>query len=157
MWFERDRRGVHSMGMDARGQRRYFTAETIAAVEDLPTAELEALHDALAELEADVLVDYDPEDEAIDHGVEDDFRMVLPPADVAFPTITADTAEGFVAAVTAHVEGLPKRWRLDASALAFELVGTTLAPYRAEQRARRSATWRLTARRQRGSRRVRRR
>lgn len=157
MWFERDRRGVHSMGMDARGQRRYFTAETIAALEALPPSELEAVDDALAELEADVLVDYDPEDETIDHGAEDGFRMALPPADVAFPTITADTAEAFVAAITAHVEGLPKRWRLDASALAFELVGTVLAPYRAEQRARRSATWRLTARRQRGSRRVRRR
>lgn len=157
MWFERDRRGVHSMGMDARGQRRYFTAETVAALEELPPAELEALHDVLAELEADVLVDYDPEDDAIDHDEEDRFRMVPPPSDVAFPPITATSAEGFATAVTAHVDGLPKRWRLDASALAFELVGTVLAPYWARQRARRSATWRLTARRRHGSRRVRRR
>ncbi|WIB78367.1 hypothetical protein DEJ28_04485 [Curtobacterium sp. MCPF17_002] len=153
MWFERDRRGVHSMGTDARGQRRYFSAETIAAIEALPLAELEALHDALAELEADVLVDYDPEDESIDHADEDGYRFVRPPTSIAFPPVTSD----FDTAFTAHVEGLPKRWRLDASALAFELVGTVLAPYWAEQRARRSATWRLTARRQHGSRRVRRR
>ena len=98
--------------------------------------------DTPTEGEADVLVDYDPEDDSIDHGTEDDFRMVFPPSDVAFPPITADTAEAFVSAVTAHVEGLPKRWRLDAAALAFELVGTVFAPHWAEQRARRSATWR---------------
>jgi len=153
MWFERDRRGVHSMGLDARGQRRYFAAETIAALEELPPSELDALHDVLAELEADVLVDYDPEDETIDHAEEDRYRMVLPPTSLAFPAVTDD----FAAAFTAHVEGVHRRWRLDASALAFELVGTVLAPHLAKERARRSATWRLTARRRRGSRRLRRR
>jgi len=153
MWFERDASGVHSMGLDARGQRRYFAAETIVALEELPVSELDALHDVLAELEADVLVDYDPEDEAIDHGEEDQYRMALPPASLAFPAVTDD----FAAAFTAHVAGIDHRWRLDASGIAFELVGTILAPRLAAERARRSATWRLTARRRRGSRRLRRR
>jgi len=153
MWFERDRRGVHSMGTDARGQRRYFSAETIAALEHLPPADLAALHDALAELEADVLVDYDPEDDAIDHTDEDRYRFAQPPTTITFPAVTT----GFADAFTTHVQGLPKQWRLDASALAFELVGTILAPHLAREQARRSATWRLTARRRHGSRRMRRR
>lgn len=152
MWFERDRRGVHSMGLDARGQRRYFAAETIAALEELPPADLIALHEALAELEADVLVEYDPEDTAIDHDAEDEFRMVEPPADIAFPPVTSAFAEGFAA----HVAAVPPRWRIDAAAVAFELVGTLAYPHHVRARKRLSATWRLTARRRRRSRRVRR-
>ncbi|GAA3339895.1 hypothetical protein GCM10017714_17430 [Curtobacterium pusillum] len=153
MWFERDRRGVHSRGLDARGQRRYFAPETLTALEGLPPSELESLHDALAELEADVLVEYDPEDESIDHDDEDAFRMVPPPTTIAFPPVTSDFATAF----TEHVQGLDRRWRLDASAIAFEVVGTTLRPHWERQRARRRAAWRLTARRRHGSRRVRRR
>lgn len=153
MWFERDRLGVHSMGFDARDQRRWFTPETIAALEAMPPRELDALHDALAELEADVLVEYDPEDAAIDHQEEDRWRMVAPPIDAAFPTITED----FAAAIEAHVRSLPPRWRLDGAALAFELVGTVLRPWWTAEHARRTRTWRMTARRRRGTRRTRRR
>ncbi|ROP64707.1 hypothetical protein [Curtobacterium sp. ZW137] len=153
MWFERDRLGVHSMGHDARGQRRYFTSDTIDALRALPPRELEDLHDVLAQLEADVLVEYDPEDASIDHDDEDRHRLVTLPVDFAFPPTTADFATAF----TAHVQSVPLRWRLDVAAVAFELVGTLLDPYWAEQRARRTATWRITARRRRGSRRSRRR
>ncbi len=153
MWFERDRLGVHSMGHDRRAQRLYFTPETLEALQATPPRELEALHDVLGQLEADVLVEYDPDDESIDHDAEDAFRMVSPPSEVGFPTVTSDFAAGF----TAHVESLPPRWRLDAVAVAFELVGTLLDPYWAAERARQAATWRTTARRRRGTRRTRRR
>jgi len=152
MWFERDQLGVHSMGHDARGQRRYFTPETIEALGAVPPRELEELHDVLAQLEADVLVEYDPEDDAIDQADEDRHRLVTLPVEFAFPSTTSDFATAF----TAHVEGVPLRWRLDVAAVAFELVGTLLDPYWAEQRTRRAATWRATARRRRGSRRARR-
>ena len=153
MWFERDQLGVHSMGYDARGQRRYFTPETIDALAVTPPRDLETLHDTLAELEADVLVDYDPEAATIDHDEEDGFRLATLPVEFAFPSTTS----GFADAFTTHVESLPPRWRLDAVAVAFELVGTLLDPYWAAERARQAATWRTTARRRRGSRRTRRR
>ncbi|KQS08882.1 hypothetical protein ASG04_08135 [Curtobacterium sp. Leaf183] len=153
MWFERDGLGVHSVGLDAREQRRYFAPETVTALESLPPRELEALHDALAELEADVLVEYDPDDAAIDHAAEDRWRAATPPAEMAFPAVTDDFAPAF----TEHVQQLDPRWRLDAAAVAFELVGTILDPWWAAQRARRAATWRTTARRRRGTRRARRR
>lgn len=153
MWFERDGLGVHSVGLDAREQRRYFAPETVTALQAMAPRELEALHDALAELEADVLVEYDPDDQAIDHEDEDRWRAAAPPAEMAFPPATDD----FVQAFTDHVRTLSPRWRLDAAAVAFELVGTLLDPWWAAERARRTATWRTTARRRRGTRRARRR
>jgi hypothetical protein len=138
------------MGLDARGLRRYFTPETIAALQALPPRELGALHDALAELEADVLVAYDADDQSIDHEKEDAFALMRPPATIAFPTVTGD----FLAAFTTHAESLPRRWRIDGAAIAFEMVGTVLAPQTEQARARRAATWRTTARRRRGSRRA---
>jgi hypothetical protein len=140
------------MGLDRRGQRRYVAPETIAALEALPLGELAALHDAMAELEADVLVTYDAGDDSIDHDAEDAFALRTPPTGVAFPPVTSD----FAAAFTAHVESLPRRWRIDGAAIAYEVVGSVLAPQLARERARRAATWRTTARRQRGSRRTRR-
>lgn len=153
MWFERDGLGVHSVGLDAREQRRYFAPETVTALQALPPRELEALHDALAELEADVLVEYDPDDASIDHEDEDRWRAASPPPETAFPPVTSDFAAGFAE----HVKSLPMRWRLDAAAVAFELVGTLLDPWWAAERTRRAATWRTTARRRRGARRTRRR
>ncbi|ROP74423.1 hypothetical protein [Curtobacterium sp. PhB115] len=154
MWFERDQRGVHSVGMGAPGLKQRFAPETLAALESVSPAELERLHDAMAELEADVLVEYDPEDDAIDYTEEDRFRGIPLPRDAAFPIVTEDLADG----LTAHVQGLPPRWRLDGAAVAFEMVGTLLDPYRKRERARRTATWRATARRRRsGSRSSRRR
>jgi hypothetical protein len=153
MWFERDRSTVHSMGLDARGRRRLFPAETVAALRVLPPSESIALQDSLAELEADVLVEYDPDDPAIDHDEEDRFRMVAPPAEVAFPTVTSAFAESF----SAHVASVPPRWRIDAAALAFELVSTFAYPHRVREWERTADVRRLVARRRRGSRRRRRR
>jgi hypothetical protein len=154
MWFERDERGVHSVGMGAPALRQRFAPETLAALEQASRAELEQLHDAMAELEADVLVVYDPEDDTIDYAEEDRFRGIPLPRDAGFPVVTGDLTAG----LTQHVESLPLRWRLDGVAVAFEMVGTLLAPYWKRERARRTATWRATARRRRsGSRSARRR
>ncbi|WP_248704217.1 hypothetical protein [Curtobacterium sp. MWU13-2055] len=153
MWFERDRLGVHSMGHDRRTQRRYFTSATVEALQALPPEELDALHDAFGDLAAEVLVDYDPDDPAIDHEEEDRYRDVVLPVEFAFPAITSD----FESAFTAHVRSVPPRWQVDTAYLPFELVGTLLDPWRQAERKRLAATWQLTARRRRGSRRVRRR
>ncbi|MBK0296961.1 hypothetical protein IAE22_34385, partial [Bacillus sp. S34] len=52
-----------------------------------------------------------PDDTAIDHDEEDEFRMVEPPADIAFPPVTSDFADGFAA----HVASVPPRWRIGAA------------------------------------------
>ncbi|OII09266.1 hypothetical protein BIU97_12040 [Curtobacterium sp. MCBA15_009] len=157
MWFERDRLGVHTLGLSRREQQRYITRQTVAALEQLSQGELDDLHEALRDVEVALLVDLDPEDDGIDHDEEDRFRMVAPPRSMAFPTTTADSAAAFATAFAAHVASVPQRWRLDAAAIVFEVVGRVLLPHSVREHARRRSTWALTARRRRGSRRSRRR
>lgn len=147
MWIQGDDQGVHSVGLGARQLAERFTPETIEALEALDYAALDALHDDLAELLADVLLDLDQEDASVDPAEEARYVGRPLPLDAAFPSTTTD----FRSAFADHVASLPSRWRIDAAAVAFEMVGTVLRPRWEAARARRSATWRLAARRRRRS------